>query len=188
MLISEKKLRNVIRKIILSEGPIADMYTNKGHEKWREGFIGSNGVNAKRLKPIPGNISPLTKGKGFEMADHKGNWTLHQNINQPAEDIYPDLNHQLNGAAAVHYEKILESTAINSIEDIEYLASQFHEIWMNINSWQKESNPQLFVAYEELTADEKLKDLQQVSLGIEHIYGPDSIEFDLVNQAINECC
>ena len=121
MLISEKKLRSVIRKIILSEGPIADMYTNKGHEKWREGFIGSNGVNAKRLKPIPGNISPLIKGKGFEMADHKGNWTLHQNINQPAEDIHPDLNHQLNGAAAVHYEKILESTTINSVEDIEYL-------------------------------------------------------------------
>jgi len=187
MLITEKKLRSIIKNVIMSEGRIADLYTNKGHEKWRSDYMSTKG-NTPRFKPIPGNYSyeDLTsKGyKGLSMIDN----VLNQDINQPASDIFPDLNYKLNGAAAVHYEKILESASINSIEDIELLASKFHDIWMQVNSWQKDSAPQLFVSYEALTPDEKLKDIQQVALGIEDIYGVNSFEMDLVNQAMSECC
>lgn len=42
------------------------------------------------------------------------------------------------------------------------MASNIHEKWMELNSWQRESSPHLFVSFNELDSDEKEKDLEIV--------------------------
>jgi hypothetical protein len=44
---------------------------------------------------------------------------------------------------------------------------------MKHNSWQKDSNPSLFADYSQLPADEKLKDLVQLKVGLDLQYAGD---------------
>ena len=43
---------------------------------------------------------------------------------------------------------------VESANDINNLASKFHEVWMQHNSWQKDDNPDLFQPYGSLSAEE----------------------------------
>ena len=149
---------------------LANDLTDEMHSKWLKNYQAENG-NKPRLKPIPNNpsIEQLKGYRGIEMVDG----VAHQNINQAANGIVPSLKHKLNGAPAVDYAAAIEKTPIKTTDDIERLASIFHEIWMKHNSWQKNSNPSLFVDYSQLPADEKLKDLVQLKVGLDLQYAGD---------------
>jgi len=149
---------------------LADDLTDKMHSQWLKDYQAENG-DTPRLKPIPDNpsIEQLERYGGIEMVDG----VAHQNINQEANGIVPSLKHKLNGAPAVDYAAAIEKTPIKTTDDVERLASIFHEIWMKHNSWQKDSNPSLFVDYSQLPADEKLKDLVQLKVGLDLQYAGD---------------
>jgi hypothetical protein len=153
----------------LKESLASDL-TDKMHAQWLKNYQAENG-DAPRLKPIPDNpsIEQLEGYEGVEMVDG----IAHQNINQEASGIVPSLKHKLNGAPAVDYASAIEKTPIKTTDDVERLASIFHEIWMKHNSWQKDSNPSLFVDYSQLPADEKLKDLVQLKVGLDLQYAGD---------------
>jgi len=162
----------------LNESLAANL-TDKMHAQWLQGYQQENG-NKPRLKPIPDNppIEQLEGYEGVEMVDG----IAHQNINQEASKIEPSLKHKLNGAFAVDYAAATESIPINSTSDIEELASEFHVIWMKHNSWQKDSNPNLFIDYHQLPGDEKLKDLDQLKVALDLQYpGNEEIQ-QLFNQ------
>ena len=149
---------------------LADDLTDKMHSQWLKNYQAENG-DTPRLKPIPDNpsIEQLERYGGIEMVDG----VAHQNINQEANGIVPSLKHKLNGAPAVDYAAAIEKTPIKTTDDVERLASIFHEIWMKHNSWQKDSNPSLFADYSQLPADEKLKDLVQLKVGLDLQYAGD---------------
>ena len=149
---------------------LADDLTDKMHSQWLKNYQAENG-DTPRLKPIPDNpsIEQLERYGGIEMVDG----VAHQNINQEANGIVPSLKHKLNGAPAVDYAAAIEKTPIKTTDDVERLASIFHEIWMKHNSWQKDSNPSLFADYSQLPADEKLKDLVQLKVGLDLQYAED---------------
>ena len=81
---------------------LAKQMTDKMHEKWLLGYRKDKG-NEPRYKPVPNNPSEeqLKSFKGIKMVDG----VAHQNINQPANNIVPALNHKLNGGPAVDYAK-----------------------------------------------------------------------------------
>jgi len=140
---------------------LSQQLTDTMHEKWLEGYRSDKG-EAPRFKPVPveGGENPeeiLQQYEKTEMVDG----VLQQDINQPAEYIVPSLKHKLNGAPAVDYAAVIEQTEVSGPEDVEALASAFHEVWMKHNEWQKESEPNLFAPYNALPSDEKLKDLDQ---------------------------
>jgi hypothetical protein len=156
---------------------LAKQLTDTMHEKWREGFVASKGAAASRFKPVPllGAEAPgeaLERLRGYEKLEIIDG-TLQQDINQPAELIVPELAHKLNGAPAVDYASAVEATKIISSDDIERLASEFHEVWMKHNDWQRENNPGLFLPYESLPSDEKRKDLVQLKVALDLKYGDD---------------
>jgi len=146
---------------------LADELTDKMHAQWFQNYRQQNG-DKPRLKPIPDNpsLEQLEGYEGVEIVDG----VTHQNINQEASKIVPSLKHKLNGAPAVDYAAAVENTTINSTDDIEKLASNFHEIWMKHNSWQQDSNPNLFIDYFQLPGDEKLKDLVQLKVALDLQY------------------
>ena len=149
---------------------LANDLTDKMHSQWLKNYQAENG-DTPRLKPIPDNpsIEQLERYRGIEMVDG----VAHQNINQEANGIVPSLKHKLNGAPAVDYAAAIEKNPIKTTDDIERLASIFHEVWMKHNSWQKDSNPSLFADYSQLPADEKLKDLVQLKVGLDLQYAGD---------------
>tara|TARA_R110000796_G_scaffold219241_1_gene335261 strand:- start:251 stop:790 length:540 start_codon:yes stop_codon:yes gene_type:complete len=149
---------------------LANDLTDKMHSQWLKNYQAENG-DTPRLKPIPDNpsIEQLERYGGIEMVDG----VAHQNINQEANGIVPSLKHKLNGAPAVDYAAAIEKNPIKTTDDIERLASIFHEVWMKHNSWQKDSNPSLFADYSQLPADEKLKDLVQLKVGLDLQYAGD---------------
>jgi hypothetical protein len=162
---------------------LAKQMTDKMHEKWLLGYRKDKG-NEPRYKPVPNNPSEeqLKSFKGIKMVDG----VPHQNINQPANNIVPALNHKLNGGPAVDYAKVVEDVPIESIKsviDINSLASKFHKVWMKHNSWQKEDNPALFKPYESLPRDEKLKDLDQLKVALDLHYKNDPAVQQLFKQA-----
>ena len=159
---------------------LAKQMTDKMHEKWLLGYRKDKG-DEPRYKPIPNNPSEdqLKNFKGIKMIDG----LAHQNINQHANNIVPALNHKLNGGPAVDYAKIVEKMPVKSIEDINNLASEFHDVWMKHNSWQKDSNPTLFQPYENLPRDEKLKDLVQLKVALDLHYKNDPAVQQLFDQA-----
>ena len=119
--------------------------------------------------------------EGLEVIDG----VVNQNINQPASKIIPALNHKLNGAPAVGYNKAMNEIQISSVEDIEKLADEFHKVWMSCNGWQKDSSPEMFVDYAQLSRELKIKDLEQVELAIKIMYGENSSEHELLRQAMS---
>ena len=149
---------------------LANDLTDEMHSQWLKNYQAENG-DTPRLKPIPDNpsIEQLERYGGIEMVDG----VAHQNINQEANGIVPSLKHKLNGAPAVDYAAAIEKNPIKTTDDIERLASIFHEVWMKHNSWQKDSNPSLFADYSQLPADEKLKDLVQLKVGLDLQYAGD---------------
>jgi hypothetical protein len=166
----------------LNESLAANL-TDKMHAQWLQGYRQENG-DKPRLKPIPDNpsIEQVEGYEGVEMVDG----VAHQNINQEASKIEPSLKHKLNGAPAVDYAAATESIPINSTGGIEKLASEFHVIWMKHNSWQKDSNPNLFIDYHQLPGDEKLKDLDQLKVALDLQYpGNEEIQ-QLFNQVYKE--
>ena len=155
----------------LKESVLSDQLTDTMHAKWLEGYRSDKG-DEPRFKPVPveGGEDPeeiLQQYEKTEMVDG----VLQQDINQPAENIIPSLKHKLNGAPAVDYAVAIEQAEINSPEDIEALASAFHDVWMKHNEWQKEGEPALFAPYESLPSDEKLKDLDQLKVALDLLYG-----------------
>ena len=162
---------------------LAANLTDKMHAQWLQGYRQENG-DKPRLKPIPNNpsIEQIEGYEGIEIVDG----AAHQNINQEASKIEPSLKHKLNGAPAVDYAEATESIPINSVDDIEKLASEFHVIWMKHNSWQKDSNPNLFIDYHQLPGDEKLKDLDQLKVALDLQYPGDEEIQQLFNQVYKE--
>ena len=153
--------------------------TDKMHAQWLQSYRQENG-DKPRLKPIPDNpsIEQLQDYEGVEMVDG----VAHQNINQEASEIVPSLKHKLNGAPAVDYAAATKKMPVSSTIDIENLAREFHKIWEKHNDWQREGNPDLFVPYDNLPADEKLKDLDQLKVALDLQY-PDNEE---VQQLFNQ--
>lgn len=168
----------------MNEGTdITKQMTDMGHEAWRVGFIKNNG-KSPRLKPVPGNPTlEELQSQGFEGLEVVDG-VVNQNINQPANKIVPALNHKLNGAPAVGYNEAMNKIQINSAEDIEKLGDEFHKVWMKCNSWQADSSPDMFVDYSQLSRDLKIKDLEQVELAIKIMYGENSNEHGLLQQAM----
>jgi len=162
---------------------LAASLTDKMHAQWLQGYRQENG-DKPRFKPIPNN-PPADQIEGYEGVEIVDGVT-HQNINQEASKIEPSLKHKLNGAPAVDYAAATEGTPINSASDIEDLASKFHMIWMKHNSWQKDSNPNLFTGYHQLPADEKIKDLVQLKIALDLYYPGDEEIQQLFNQVYKE--
>lgn len=172
-------------KRFMNEGiDITKQMTDLGHEAWRSDFIRDNGENTTRYKPVPEDTSledlQYQGYQGLVMIDDK----VHQDINQPASNIIPSLNNKLNGKPAIGYNSVMNSITINSVEDIETIADEFHKVWMSCNSWQKEKSPEMFVDYSQLSRDLKIKDLIQVELAIKIMYGEGSYEHNLLNKAM----
>lgn len=147
---------------------LAGRITDDLHTTWRENFIRENGPDAIRNKAVPQSV--IRAGEtpeqalarleadgvtGLSVVDGK----LVQNINQPAEAIIPELNATLNGNLAGEYAQLVQRGTFRSPADFERGSSEVHEIWMRNNEWQREANPELFRPYNELTAEEKIKDL-----------------------------
>jgi len=152
---------------------LSKQLTDSMHEKWLAGYRANNG-EVPRLKPVP-----TAEGESAEQALERLeeyekiqiiDGILQQDINQPAEKIVPELAHKLNGAPAVDYADIVEEIEISGPEDIKNLAREFHKIWEKHNDWQRESNPELFVPYDNLPSDEKLKDLDQLKVALDLQY------------------
>jgi len=152
---------------------LSKQLTDSMHEKWLIGYRTNNG-NTPRFKPVP--ISPgespeqaIERLQGYEKLEIVDG-TVQQDINQSAEKIVPELYHKLNGAPAVDYAAAAEAIKISGPEDVENLAREFHKIWEKHNDWQRESNPDLFVPYDNLPSDEKLKDLDQLKVALDLQY------------------
>jgi len=178
----------------LKEGALSKNLTNIMHDKWRQGFIADKGEETPRQKPVPlESAEPAESarerlaGEGYEKLEIIDG-VLQQDINQPSDKIVPALAHKLNGAPAVDYAKVVETTEINTADDIKKLASEFHEVWMIHNQWQEEGSPELFVSYEQLPSEpinEKLKDLEQLKIALElHYNNPEIME--LFNQVYEQ--
>jgi hypothetical protein len=56
---------------------------------------------------------------------------------------------------------------------------------MQHNSWQKDDNPDLFQPYESLSAEEKIKDLEQLKVALDLKYSGNKQIQDFFNQAYN---
>ena len=167
-------------KMSMGVKELAQQLTNNMHAKWLAGYRKENG-DKPRFKPIPDN-PPIEKLQGFEGVEVVDG-TTHQNINQEADKIVPSLAHKLNGAPSVDYAFAVENLPESpSVDDIENLSSEFHEIWMKHNSWQKDSNPSLFVDYTQLPADEKRKDLDQLKVALNLAYRGNEDIMQLFNQ------
>ena len=168
---------------------LSKQLTDTMHEKWREGFVASKGENTPRFKPVPlqGRETPeeaLERLQGYERLEIIDG-VLQQDINQQAALIVPELAHKLNGAPAVDYANAVETIEIVSGDDIERLASEFHEVWIDHNEWQRESNPDLFLPYENLPSDEKRKDLDQLKVALDLKYGDDQQIQQYFNEVYN---
>ena len=183
---STKLIMETWRRFLNEATDITNQMRDLGHEAWRAGFLKNNSKETTRMKPVPGNPSLeelQSQGfKGLEIIDD----VVHQNINQPADKIVPALNDKLNGAPAVGYNKAMQKVQINSVEDIEKLADEFHKVWMDCNSWQKSNSPEMFVPYSQLSKELKIKDLEQVELAIKIMYGENSNEHGLLRQAMEK--
>tara|TARA_R100000008_G_scaffold83920_1_gene70074 strand:- start:2895 stop:3434 length:540 start_codon:yes stop_codon:yes gene_type:complete len=158
---------------------LAKQMTDKMHTQWLKDHRRKKG-NDPKFKQIPGKpTAEQLKGyEGIKIEDG----VAYQNINQTADKIVPSLNQLLNGGPAVDYAKVVESMPIKSAEDINSLASKFHEVWMKHNSWQKKDNPALFKPYESLPRDEKLKDLDQLKVALDLHYKGDPAVQQLFKQ------
>ncbi len=179
-----KLIMETWRRFINEGTDITKQMTDMGHEAWREGFVKKNGEKTTRFKPVPGNPSlEDLQSQGFEGLEVIDG-AVNQNINQPASKIVPALNHKLNGAPAVGYNKAMNKIQVNTVEDVEKLADEFHKVWMDCNSWQKSNSPEMFVPYEQLSRELKIKDLEQVELAIKIMYGENSKEHELLQQAM----
>ena len=168
---------------------LSKQLTDTMHEKWREGFAVSKGENTPRFKPVPllGEETPeeaLERLQGYERLEIIDG-VLQQDINQQAALIVPELAHKLNGAPAVDYANAVETIEIVSGDDIERLASEFHEVWIDHNEWQRESNPDLFLPYENLPSDEKRKDLDQLKVALDLKYVDDQQIQQYFNEVYN---
>jgi hypothetical protein len=152
---------------------VATELTNKGHEEWRKNYQDQMKAQGKALtepreKPVPlqesetaeAALSRLTSEgyKGLAVKDGK----LVQDINRPANEIVPALNQKLNGGPAQDYAKRLVGKKVESEEDIAKMAADVHEVWMKHNSWEEAQKPHLFKKYNQLSADEQIKDLNVV--------------------------
>tara|TARA_R100001443_G_scaffold88982_1_gene95392 strand:+ start:124 stop:753 length:630 start_codon:yes stop_codon:yes gene_type:complete len=154
--------------------------TDKMHEMWLTNYRKDNG-KTPRLKPIPdADPSDIKKYSGVKEVDGQ----LVQDINQTADKIHPNLAQKLNGAPATDYAKSINVRNLNSPADADILADDFHKVWMKHNSWQKDSAPQLFKPYVQLTPDEKVKDLQQVLVAATLKYGSSSRQVKIINDSI----
>jgi len=149
---------------------LAKQMTDNMHAQWLEDHRRKKG-NDPKFKEIPGKpTAEQLKGyEGIKIDDG----VAYQNINQSADKIVPSLNQLLNGGPAVDYASVVEKNKVKGPKDIELLASKFHEVWMKHNSWQKKDNPNLFVPYTQLPADEKVKDLDQLKVALDLQYGKD---------------
>ncbi|WP_263080647.1 hypothetical protein [Endozoicomonas sp. Mp262] len=179
-------------KVSLAETKAVDLatkLTNNMHEAWRKGYIADNGREAERFKEVPVAEGKTAeeylnelKGQGLEklkVEDGK----LKQDINQPAEKIVPSLAYKLNGALAEEYAVAVEKKEITGVASINSLASRFHEIWMEHNSWQKGEKPELFRDYEKLPKNEKIKDLEQLKIALNFQYPENDPVLQLFEEA-----
>ena len=154
--------------------------TDKMHEMWLANYRKTNG-STPRLKPIPGaDPGDIKKYSGVKEVDGQ----LVQDINQAADKIHPNLAQKLNGAPATDYAKSINARSLNSPADADILADDFHNVWMKHNGWQRDSAPQLFKPYAQLTSDEKIKDLQQVLVATTLKYGQNSPQVKIINNSI----
>lgn len=62
------------------------------------------------------------------------------------------------------YAKLVQTTI-----DCEKLPEMVHNVWMELNSWEKDYRPHLFKPYDELSDDEKEKDNVVVNILRSHL-------------------
>ena len=181
-----KLIMETWRRFINEGMDITKQMTDKGHEAWLKGYREKN-KNEPRMKPMPDDFNKSLEDlqsqgfEGLEVIDG----VVHQNINQPANKIVPELNDQLNGKPARGYNEAMNEVQINSVEDIEKLADKFHEVWMECFPWNEKNHPEMFVPYSQLSRDNKIKDLIILEVAIKAMYGENSSEHELLQQAMN---
>ena len=136
--------------------------TNNLHEVWLRGHRSRGG--GVREKPIPLQAGETAEqglarleGEGFSNGVRiNEDGILVQDINQSAANLVPALNQKLNGAPSPEYVEIVYEKQFESLNDFEDAAAEIHNVWLSHNSWAPDN---LRVPFRELSAEEKLKDL-----------------------------
>lgn len=153
------------------------------HEDWREGIragFEANGeaADTERLRTSKDKTGEQDAAWFAEQeaagvvfsTDENGNKLINTNV--PYEQLPPSWQEANIGAASFVAEAVADEINIRgemTIDSVEGVASLVHDKWMEDNSWQADSRPDLFVAYDELTEEEKAKDRNQVLLANEYL-------------------
>ena len=115
------------------------------HKQWQENRRKSNPDEATRIK----------KTKDAAWAEENGTDEV-DILNTDFADLPEDWQGENLAAATAAVD------AVDSSETEDEAASIVHDQWMARNSWEKDSQPELFVPYDELSDEEKEKDLVHV--------------------------
>lgn len=106
------------------------------NDEWLPGYRSSNGLTP-RFKELDG---------------------IQFNINCEWDELHP-LWQQEQLKTFQQYVDIYDASL--SLRD---MSEKVHELWMKLNSWQKEYNPELFVSYDDLPREQQEKDEKVVAI------------------------
>ena len=65
------------------------------------------------------------------------------------------------------FEKYAE--LLNETSDQKELSKLVHNVWMELNSWEKDHRPNLFKPYDELSPEEQQKDIDVVNILVKYL-------------------
>ena len=138
------------------------------HTAWLKGHRASGGGSKYKEVPVGKTEGAEQALARFQAEGYQGlklqDGVLVQNINQEASKIVPSLSYKLNGGPADDYVLAFSGQNFKTTADFEKGAAEVHNVWMKHNSWQKEASPHLFQSYSNLSAAEKLKDVDQMAV------------------------
>lgn len=155
------------------------------HETWRKGIEAGfveQGLAADKPRmrvskdkteqtDIAWYESQEAVGVTFERDAESGKRLVNTNV--PYDELSPSWQNANIGAANFAVNGVVEAAKmgvdVTSNEFIEAMSDEIHEQWMVDNSWEKDSKPELFIAYKDLTEDEKKKDRDQVLVVLESL-------------------
>lgn len=153
---------------------IAYIGGKQAHESWREGVIEQNGPDFVRVKPLKSGDEDWAFSHADQLLNENGDLDptgSNININVPYEELSDGWKKYQGeataGTATIVYEAFESGSDLTETSTVESLSAKEHEKWMAENSWQSESTPALFVPYEELPEDEKVKDRDRIKAVID---------------------